>query len=54
MLRDALPDLTDLDLRALARQSSHTVLAAVASTLLPRAQPGALAMAFYEDGPYQL
>lgn len=54
VLRGALPDFADLDLRALSRQSSHTVLAAVASALLPRMLPGAPAVAFYEDGPYQL
>ncbi|MER6180368.1 MULTISPECIES: YxD-tail cyclophane-containing RiPP peptide [Streptomyces] len=50
----ALPDLTDLDLLALSRESSHPVLAAVATGLLPRKLRGGPAMAFYEDGPYQL
>jgi FXSXX-COOH protein len=50
----ALPDLTDLDLLALSRESSHPVLAAVAAGLLPRRERGGPAMAFYEDGPYQL
>ncbi|MFF4269697.1 YxD-tail cyclophane-containing RiPP peptide [Streptomyces sp. NPDC001536] len=49
-----LPDLTDLDLLALSRESSHPVLAAVATGLLPRKLRGGPAMAFYEDGPYQL
>ncbi|MFJ5302437.1 YxD-tail cyclophane-containing RiPP peptide [Streptomyces sp. NPDC088350] len=50
----ALPDFADLDLKALSRQSSHPVLAAVAGGLLPRMLRGEPAMAFYEDGPYQL
>ncbi|MEU6371854.1 YxD-tail cyclophane-containing RiPP peptide [Streptomyces sp. NPDC046909] len=50
----ALPDLTDLDLLALSRESSHPVLAAVATGLLPRVRGGGPAVAFYEDGPYQL
>lgn len=49
-----LPDLTDLDLLTLSHESSHPVLAAVAAGLLPRMQRGGPAMAFYEDGPYQL
>ncbi|MEW1641050.1 MULTISPECIES: YxD-tail cyclophane-containing RiPP peptide [unclassified Streptomyces] len=49
-----LPDFADLDLRALSGQSSHPVLAAVAGGLLPRMLRGEPAMAFYEDGPYQL
>ncbi|MET7486559.1 YxD-tail cyclophane-containing RiPP peptide [Streptomyces sp. NPDC005538] len=50
----ALPDFADLDLSALSRQSSHPVLAAVASGLLPRMLRNEPAMAYYEDGPYQL
>lgn len=50
----ALPDFTDLDLPALSRESSHPVLAAVATGLLPRVRYGGPAMAFYEDSPYQL
>jgi hypothetical protein len=51
MLHGTLPDLTDLDLRVLSRQSSHPVLAALASALLPRMLCPESAMAFYEDGP---
>lgn len=50
----ALPDFADLDLKVLSRQSSHPVLGAVATSLLPRMLRGESAMAFYEDGPYQL
>lgn len=50
----ALPDFTDLDLPALSRTASHPVLAAVATSLLPRMQCDTSAMAFYEDSPYQL
>ncbi|MFF7447998.1 MULTISPECIES: YxD-tail cyclophane-containing RiPP peptide [unclassified Streptomyces] len=49
-----LPDLTDLDLAALSREASHPVLAAVATGLLPRKLRGGPAVAYYEDGPYQL
>ncbi|MFG2777112.1 YxD-tail cyclophane-containing RiPP peptide [Streptomyces prunicolor] len=47
-----LPDFADLDPMALSRQSSHPVLAAVATSLLPRMLRGEPAMAFYEDGPW--
>ncbi|MFF4116175.1 YxD-tail cyclophane-containing RiPP peptide [Streptomyces sp. NPDC001714] len=50
----ALPDFADLDLLALSRESSHPVLAAVATSLLPRLRCDRPAMAFYEDSPYQL
>lgn len=46
--------LEDLDLETLARGAVHPVLAAVAVSLLPRARRSLPAMAFYEDGPYQL
>ncbi|WP_329259854.1 hypothetical protein OG223_40185 [Streptomyces sp. NBC_01478] len=49
-----MPDFADLDLKVLSRQSSHPVLGAVATSLLPRMLRGESAMAFYEDGPYQL
>lgn len=48
-----LPSLEDLDVEVLAG-AMHPVLAAVAVSLLPRALRGGPAMAFYEDGPYQL
>ena len=51
---EPLPDLTDLDLLALSQGAPHQMLAAVATGLLPRKLRGGPAMAFYEDGPYQL
>ncbi|MFD8306880.1 YxD-tail cyclophane-containing RiPP peptide [Streptomyces sp. NPDC059690] len=50
----ALPDFTDLDVLVLSRTASHPVLAAIATSLLPRMQSDTSAMAFYEDSPYQL
>ncbi|MGW0835264.1 YxD-tail cyclophane-containing RiPP peptide [Streptomyces prunicolor] len=47
-----MPDFADLDPMALSRQSSHPVLAAVATSLVPRMLRGEPAMAFYEDGPW--
>lgn len=51
---DPLPDFTDLDLETVSHESTHPMLAAVAGDLLPRMVSGEVAMAFYEDGPYQL